>query len=634
MPAQMFPTRIDRNHPRFQGKRGNAEFEFYHLLKDQLSPEWRVMWGRDLESPKPIDGSSEGEADFIAVHPELGMFVLEVKGGELEYRADEHVWIGWGRNGEEFERYTSPSAQVKRTCRLLREIFKDDPNCPHYLKTSNFEMCWAVVFNQCRLSGILPADLPRELVLDETDMDRIEFRLQVHVHQHFLKKAYERAIERDFQQRKRKYYDWPRRRIEEDVRRRCLRVSEEGWQYLRAKFLASELQVKPPRLSTQIKQEAKQLRMLTDGQYQVIESLEGRDYLRAKVRGCSGSGKTLCAIELARRFAKKKQKVLLLCYNPALRYWLERETKSWRHFIKVFTIHSFCRSRVNDLPNEHELPPERRTEILDYEWPLRLLEHVPDSKRRYDVIIVDEAQDYRGLWWSVIPELLRDDNSRLFVFYDENQILYNDSAIKDMPIPGHPLVLRRNCRNTKKIHNFISSFYHDPEEIISQGPEGTLPIIFAYGDESQQVDGVRRLLARWGEGLKDQAQPFDQVMILTLHGRTDTFLPRTPKLGNVNLVERSNRLSEAEQSMREPYTVLWSTDRRFKGLESDAVILVDIDQSVEDTFADNLLYVGGSRARHRLYGFVHKRSLDWLRAKTDSRAAYYEDISVLATLEL
>jgi hypothetical protein len=636
MPAQMFPSKLDRNHVRFQGKRGSAEYEFYRLLREQLSDEWKVMWGRDLEAPYPIDGSTEGEADFIAVHPRFGLFVLEVKGGGLEYREDEHVWVSWGREGQEYELSRSPSAQVKRTCRLLRAIFQGDTRCPSYLKSPNFEICWAVVFNQCRLEGVLPADLPHELILDELDMDRIELRLQVQVHQHFLRKAYVRTLEQDARRgKKRRYHhDTPREKIEEDVWRSCIRTSRDGWEYLRAKFLASELRVKPPRLSTQIKQEAAQLRLLTDEQYRVIESLESKDYLRAKVRGCSGSGKTLCAIELACRFAKKKKQVLLLCYNPALREWLGREAKNRRQFIRTYTIHGFCRSQVDDLPNPLKLPSRRRTEIFDYEWPLKLSEHLDTTSKRFDVVIVDEAQDYRGLWWHVIPKLLRSDESRLFVFYDENQILYHDSAIGDIPIEGLPLILRRNCRNTKMIHDFISLFYYDPQEIICQGPVGTMPKLLVYNDEYQQKDGLRRLLARWGEGLKDRPQPYDRVVVLTLHGRTTTFLKDTPKIGNVNLAERPNQLSKAEEKVREPYTVLWSTDRRFKGLESDAVVLVEIDQLVEDSFADRLLYVGGSRARHRLYGFVHRKSLDWLRSKAGSQAEFYEDISVLAHLEL
>jgi hypothetical protein len=81
----MFPVRLDRNHIRFQCKRGAAKYRFYQALRDQLSSDWRVPWGRDLESPVPIDGSTEGEADFIAIRLTYGLFVLEAKGGGLEY---------------------------------------------------------------------------------------------------------------------------------------------------------------------------------------------------------------------------------------------------------------------------------------------------------------------------------------------------------------------------------------------------------------------------------------------------------------------------------------------------------------------------------------------------------------------
>lgn len=639
MTKHMYPLNLDPNHIRFQGKRGRAEYEFYYTLQDKLSDEWKVMWGRDLQSPAPVDGSSEGEADFILIHPLYGIFVLEVKGGGLEYRPDDHVWVSWGRESE-YELSTSPFAQVKRTCRLLRKIFQTDPTSPSYFRSRHFTICWAVVFNQCRLIGDLPSDLREELLIDERYLDIVEFRLQNHIHQYFFNEAFERVISDDLRQEpsRRRYdhsYGIYDNRVREDIRFRTMSIDEEGWNYLRKKFLAAELSVKAPSLATQIKHEAEKLRLLTDEQYRVIETLESKDYLQAKVKGCSGSGKTLCAIELAKRFARKKKYVLLLCYNPALEDWLARETAQNSHYIRTSTIHSFCRSEVSDLPNAYDLPSYRRTEVLDYEWPLILLEQLKTVERRYDVIIVDEAQDYRGLWWEVIPELRRDDNSRFYVFYDENQILYADSAINDIPIHTPALTLRRNCRNTQHIHKFISAFYHDEDEIICQGPEGDLPKLFVYRDDDQQKDGVRRLLARWGEGFKEQdTQPFHRMVTLTLHGRTGTFLANTPKLGNVNIVERPNRWSDAEAAVRKPYTVLWSTDRRFKGLESDAIVLVDIDQQNEDAFADELLYVGGSRAKHRLYGFVHERALSWLKPRVANLATFYEDINVLSSLDL
>lgn len=636
MTAHMYPAKLDRNHIRFQGKRGQAEYQFYHALRDQLSDDWKVMWGRDLESPRPIDGSTAGEADFIVVHPYYGMYVLEVKGGGLAYDQDEHVWHCWGRDGEERALLRSPSDQVKRTIRLLRLILREDPSCPAFFKSPDFQIGWAVVFNQCRIYGTLPADLPRELILDETDVDRIEHRLTTRIYQYFLKIAVENAVEQDYKRgRHRRYHEMAREQIDDDVRRRFMRVSDDSWEYLRAKFLASELQVKLPRLSTRIKEETEQLNLLTDEQYHLIEMLEDREYPAGKVRGCSGSGKTLCAIELARRFAKRKKKVLLLCYNSALADWLDRETKPHQQYIDTDNIHGYCRVEFGAwLPSPEKAPPAKRSEVFDIEWPYTISQNPEKVKKTYDVIIVDEAQDFRGLWWSVIPQFRKDDLSRFYVFYDENQILYHDSAIKDIPISAPPLSLRRNCRNTRRIHDFIRAFYRGPDEIISQGPQGTLPRFFVYDTPEHQMDGFRRLLARWREGLSDVKQPYARVIALTMHGRTNTFLRNTLKLGNVNLEERSTRLAEAEEQARKPYSVLWSTDRRFKGLENDAVILLDIDQQAEDTFADNLIYVGGSRAKHRLYGFVHRRSLNWLRSRTNGLAEFFEDYSVLANLEL
>lgn len=34
----------------------------------------------------------QGEADFVIVIPELGILVLEVKGGDIEYDSQNHLW--------------------------------------------------------------------------------------------------------------------------------------------------------------------------------------------------------------------------------------------------------------------------------------------------------------------------------------------------------------------------------------------------------------------------------------------------------------------------------------------------------------------------------------------------------------
>lgn len=330
MYAKMFPLAIQEDHPRLQGGRGDAEREFFCTLRDQLNDQWRVMWGKDLLSPAPIDGSREGEAGFIAVYPDYGLYVIEVKGGGLDYDPEKHIWTSWGRNGQEHELYSSPSAQVQRTCRILRAIFQNDRKCPSFLRSKYYQLSWAVVFNQCRIAGDLPVDLPRDLVIDETDLDIIEYKFANEIHRYFLNEATVTIQERESRRGPRnRFHGLNHREVESEVKDECFRIREDGdgWKYLQARFLASELKVRPPHLSTQIAKEVERIAYFTDEQYRVIELLETKDNHRAKVRGCSGSGKTLCAIEQARRFAKQKQRVLFLCFNSALRDWLRREMK-------------------------------------------------------------------------------------------------------------------------------------------------------------------------------------------------------------------------------------------------------------------------------------------------------------------
>ena len=48
-------------------------------------------------------------------------------------------------------------------------------------------------------------------------------------------------------------------------------------------------------------------------------------------------------------------------------------------------------------------------------------------------------------------------------------------------------------------------------------------------------------------------------------------------------------------------SIPFTTCRKFKGLEADIIILIDIDNNMFDKNYEQILYVGASRARHRLY---------------------------------
>jgi hypothetical protein len=88
---------------------------------------------------------------------------------------------------------------------------------------------------------------------------------------------------------------------------------------------------------------------------------------------------------------------------------------------------------------------------------------------RWDHIIVDEGQDFQTSWWIALESALVPDGT-LRVFSDSNQRVYPDRKVhKELRLV--PILLGRNLRNTKAIHN-AASIHYDGPDIIAEGPDG------------------------------------------------------------------------------------------------------------------------------------------------------------------
>lgn len=89
--AKMYPEHIADSTASW------AERVLYDSLRDSLPPEFTVMHSvrwvvRDRNR------LSDGEADFLIVHPRLGLLVVEVKGGDISCQGGE--WFSRSRGGE------------------------------------------------------------------------------------------------------------------------------------------------------------------------------------------------------------------------------------------------------------------------------------------------------------------------------------------------------------------------------------------------------------------------------------------------------------------------------------------------------------------------------------------------------
>lgn len=196
---------------------------------------------------------------------------------------------------------------------------------------------------------------------------------------------------------------------------------------------------------------------LTEEQQRVIQQLRGMR--RVRIAGCAGSGKTLVAAEKAIRLCYAGLRTLFLCHNPLLAEHVRHLTLGSGVHVETFG------EWVARLAGESGKISQEEWSNFEEPTP-RMLEQAFDAvvgRDMYDAAIVDEGQDFRAEWWTVVEASLTDPNAgTLYIFHDELQAVLPYRA--QYPIREPVLDLSRNCRNAGKIYELI-------RRLLSQAPE-------------------------------------------------------------------------------------------------------------------------------------------------------------------
>ena len=510
-----------------------AERRFLECAKRQLPPDWTVIHGLRIRQ-----GRQDREADFLVLDPTRGALVIEVKGGRIERKGAK--WFSTDRNGKRHA-IKDPATQARAAMyaavkKLQRSPAFGNRRVPYWLGA-------AVGFPDVdRPSHSLGFDLPAETVLFGDDLDNMEA-----------------ACGRIF-----RYYEiTSERRAPEDVER-----------FVRA--------LKPPAyklssLATWIDQDGDAIRQLTDEQAQMLGFVE--QHRRVAIEGAAGTGKTVLAALKAERLAQEDQRVLLLCYNRALADWLAFRATGFE--AETFHTFSLKRAEAAGLPFNRDRRNDER--FWASEVPVLLmdaLETHPDD--RYDAIIVDEGQDFKTDWWPAIESALRDErHGILYAFFDPNQDIFGGGPPDTFNTP--PFSLTHNCRNTRSIASYAADLIDISYEVREGAPKGAPVKLLTYESPGEMVDKVRKQLHRL---VRDEQVDASRITVLSTHKTGRSHLAHRRRLGNFELVDRP----------AEPMDILFTSLHKFKGLESDVVILVDVDGKSKSC-SERHLYVAATRAR-------------------------------------
>lgn len=555
--ARMYPDR-----PTVETQ-SNAERKLYYALRDQLPSAYVVFHSVRWQSRDTTQGIRDGEADFIIVHPTDGMLVVEVKGGVI--RCD-------GATGEWYSndyQIKDPFRQASKNMYSLLDKLADLRWWhPHALRLGH-----AVAFPDVAVKRGLRLDAPKEIILDGTDMSAIQSWVSSAM-------SYYRG------------QSSPARRPQERIVEELINLLSPSWE-LRSIF------------AIEFADEHDAIIRLTEEQFLLLDSLTGRR--RVAISGCAGSGKTMLAVEQARRLADQGFRVLLTCFNKNLADFLRRDPRL-PAAVDVCNFHALCRdlaerAGLGDRLHRH---PETRT-WYDVELPNLLLEAIDHLGGIYDAIIVDEGQDFQSDWWLPIQCLLHDEKDGiLYVFYDDNQNLYRTQLNLPANLDHYPLT--RNCRTTQHIHRTFVSFYRSQHVPTVRGPEGRQPVVRYYESKTNLMDTVRQAVYQL---VNEEGIDCADITILTPWSKDKSVVWRAGSLGKFRLTDVWGRRGN------EIYT---STIHAFKGLESPVVILAEVWPPDRDDL-ERLLYVGCSRARNHLIVIGHVDLPEPVRARLSAASA-------------
>lgn len=296
------------------------------------------------------------------------------------------------------------------------------------------------------------------------------------------------------------------------------------------------------------------------------------DQRSASINGAAGTGKTMIAIEKAQRNAAENQSTLFLCYNSQLKNFLSENYSNPK--IHYYTIAGLACKLCN-------------TTFPDYKRMKNVLEDMYFSGAfPYDHVVVDEGQDFGSeiLEQTDILQLIHDliidneeKNGTFYVFYDRLQLIQADKIPQFIEDSDCKLTLYRNCRNTENIAvTSLRPISERKPKLLENAVKGTPAKIHFCDTEAKAMEELDMTIDNiLTEGFKD-------VVILTCKTEDSSLLKSGIKDGRY----------------RNKYR--FTTCRKFKGLEADAIILIDVDG--ESFNPDNVLiyYVGTSRARLRL----------------------------------
>lgn len=529
-------------------KHVKSEEDFFNACRDQLSEKYHVFFSvrwYSEENGKRIDS----ECDFLIFNPDYGFLCVECKGGKGIYVDDDDTWF-LEEYDEDRKLRCSPYKQAEESMRFFKRYYEDELETAYPGIYGN-----AVAFPKFAVSSPITVESPLALTIDIEDMGNLQTRI-IEIFRYFNVKRGGHAsfMAPDAQK---KFISLINKRVALSVAAGAL-----------------------------IEDKERELAEINQTQDVVIDLLT--HYPRAFIIGGAGTGKTWIAIKKIKRCLLSGKHPLFLCYNATLAARVKRNIG-----MAGADVYSIDELAETILGTACETAPSVNG-CKEYS---NLLEQLPDLQQ-YDLVVVDEAQDFTEDW-AYCANLLVKGKGSLYVFYDESQNLFSRDFGDRFFIDGEPFVLRYNIRNTSNIYQYTLNRTALGTDTLVNQIEGVEPDVRKLTRKQAVISFVDSVVNKLVN--KEGVSP-EKIVILSNQRLDQSVLNDVSYVGGYPLTSLTDTV---------PGGVVFASVEDFKGLESDIIIFINHTYKGEANTKEirAIQYTALTRARFYLYVIDYERTL-------------------------
>jgi hypothetical protein len=332
---------------------------------------------------------------------------------------------------------------------------------------------------------------------------------------------------------------------------------------------------------------------------------------RLRVIGTAGSGKTQLAVQVMKDAVARGARPLYVCFNRPL---ADHIAKIAPPEAKVANYHQLCDWIARDAGHTPDFSGAGVFEQLE----ARFAEAPIAARWRFDVLIVDEGQDFQPPWVDALARLLRPDGAWWWL-EDPLQNLYLRAPVE---LPGW-VTLREstNYRSPRDILGYLRDVAGAAvplaAALVAGSPfDGSGVALSVYDDTAAPqgcLDATKRAITQaLSLGFRKQ-----DIAVLSFRGREHSALAALEQLGPHRLRSFTGRYDLFGNPAWRDGDVLVESIYRFKGQAAPCVILTEVDFAQFDERSARKLFVGATRATMKLIVVASQRAAAYLARDGD-----------------